>query len=85
MPIPAAPIPDCALPVPMSPPAIAIEAAKAKIGLANAESLDFSSAANAGRGEMNVKASKKTPVIIAKMENVFLLEITALARFFTLY
>ncbi len=84
MPIPAAPIPDCALPVPMSPPAIAIAAAKAKIGLANGESLG-SSAANAGMGEMNVKASKKTPVIIAKMENVFLLGITALARFFTLY
>ena len=48
IPIPAAPIPCCALPVPMRPPAIAIAAAKAKIGFDNPSSPP--SAANAGIG-----------------------------------
>ena len=63
MPIPAAPIPCCALPVPIRPPAIAIAAASAKIGYDNPESSP--EAAKAG-GVTNVITNIIAPAVIAR-------------------
>ena len=48
IPIPAAPIPCCALPVPIRPPAIAIAAAIANSGFVSPLLVEEVSAANAG-------------------------------------
>lgn len=69
IPIPAAPIPCCALPVPIRPPAIAIAAAIANNGFVNPslEEVDVSWA-NACV-EDNVKPAIANPVIIAIIDN----------------
>jgi len=81
MPIPAAPIPCCAFPVPIKPPAIAMAAAIANIGFAKSEPPDeLSSAANAG-GEMNNITAKTTPKDTLKKEN-FLFNVKCLITLF---
>ena len=64
MPIPAAPIPCCSLPVPIYPPAIAIAAANDNIGFVRSAPPAASSAPNTFPGDINANnktAPPKTP------------------------
>ncbi|SMH71975.1 protein of unknown function [Candidatus Nitrosotalea okcheonensis] len=69
IPIPAAPIPCCALPVPIRPPAIAIAAAIAKSGLVNPLVVELSAAANAGVVDTKVDSAIVNPAAITKIDN----------------
>ena len=62
MPIPAAPIPCWALPVPISPPAMAIAAAIASSGLVNEALLDGAEGAAEASEELN---KTKIPIVKA--------------------
>ncbi len=61
MPIPAAPIPCCAFPVPIKPPAIAMAAAIANIGFDKSAPPDEASSAANAEGETNNKTAIITP------------------------
>jgi len=69
IPIPAAPIPCCALPVPIRPPAIAIAAAIANNGFVSPSFAEVEgSAANAWVDD-NVNPARTNPAIIAIRDN----------------
>ena len=72
IPIPAAPIPCCAFPVPINPPAIAMAAAIANIGFVKSDPPDMPSSEANAEGETNNKTAKIAPIDILKKENLFL-------------
>ena len=84
IPIPAAPIPCYAFPVPIRPPAIAIAAAIANIGFAKSEPPDELSPAANAEGETNNKSAKITPKDMLRKENFLLNDMHLITLFYNI-